>query len=367
MKPVRIIVCYFCTLLISPGLQSQIPNGTWRDHLPYSQGNRLAEYGNRIFCATSGGGLFSYNTSDHSVRKYSKVNGLSDADITAIGYEKQTRTLVIGYMNGNIDLISGDSIINIPDIKRKTISGEKSVNNIFFKDQFAYLACGFGIVLCDLARREIKDSYIFGPGGSQLKVNDIAFDGERLYAATARGIYSANVHDPNLVDFNAWSRLVDLPDPLSEYHYLAWFNDRLFTVYQNPSTGFDEIITISDSGWQVWANSYNDSFGYLGEQQGCLVLSSLLRSKVYDQSEQLIRDVLTYYARYVLYDTKKQLWYADPSSGMVKLDESGAGQVIQPNGPAYRDAGDIDLCNCRFRAGWVGRGKHRQCLKSGRT
>ena len=94
----------------------------------------------------------------------------------------------------------------------KTITGDKSVNNIFFNQTYAYLACGFGVVLVDLNRIVIKDTYFFGPGGSQIKVNDITFDGTYLYAATIEGIYKADHRNPNLVDYNAWSRLTTLPD-----------------------------------------------------------------------------------------------------------------------------------------------------------
>ena len=47
--------------------KAQIPNGAWRDHLPYNDGKRLAEGGNKIFCSTSGGALFSFNVQDNSI------------------------------------------------------------------------------------------------------------------------------------------------------------------------------------------------------------------------------------------------------------------------------------------------------------
>jgi hypothetical protein len=356
---------YFALSLVSRQGYSQIPNGAWRDHLPYNQGKRLTENGDRIFCVTSAGSLFSYNLRDGSIKKHSKVNGLSDADISTIGYSDFTQTFVIGYKNGNIDLIINDSVINIPDIKRKMIMGEKSVNNVFFHEKYAYLACGFGIVLCDLTRREISDTYFFGPGGTQINVNDITSDGIYLYAATKEGIYKAAIDDPNLVDFNAWQHLGNLPDPDSEYRFVAWFGNRIFTVYSNPVSGFDDIITLDDSSWKVWDKSYPDKFGYLGEQRGYLIFSSSLRTKVYGSQEELLRDNLTYYSQYALYDSKHGLWYADPESGLLKLDSSGNGKVLTPDGPAYRDVGDIEILNGNLWAGggteaskWTGYGAY---------
>ena len=194
-------------------VQGQIPEGDWRDHLPYNQAKRLAEAENKIYCATSGGGLFSFHLQDNSLQKYSKVMGLSDADVSIIGYSTERKILFIGYSNGNIDLVKNDSIINIPDIKLKSIVGDKTLNNLFFRGDYVYIASGFGIVLCDMIKQEIRDTYQFGEGGGQIRVNDITFDGQFLYAATDQGIYKADIDNPNLVDYNAWEKLVSLPDP----------------------------------------------------------------------------------------------------------------------------------------------------------
>jgi hypothetical protein len=346
-------------------IMAQIPNGAWRDHLPYNQGKKLAEFNNRLYCATASGGLFSYGLSDHSIQKHSKVNGLSDAEVSTIGYSKVMGILVIGYGNGNIDLVKDNQVINIPDVKIKMISGEKSINNISFYNNLAFLACGFGIVICDLEKFEIKDTYIFGPAGTQIFVNDIVFDGQFIYAATHKGIYKADYIHANLVDFNAWIRMGNVPDEDCPYRFLAWFDNRLFTVYHNPATELDEIITISGSGWSIWEYSYPDIYNYLGEQNGFLIFSSRLRTKVYDALNQPVRDVVTYYANHALWGSHQDLSYADPVAGLVRLDKNGNGQVICPEGPAYRDVGDIEIKGGKLWAGggtnnskWAGYGAY---------
>jgi ligand-binding sensor domain-containing protein len=334
-------------------LRAQIPNGTWRDHLPYNDGKRLADGGSRIFCSTSGGALFTYNVNDNSIEKHSKVNGLSDADISCIAFRPEFQTLIIGYNNGNLDLMKNDSVYNIPDIKRKIIVGEKSINSFFFRDNYAYLACGFGIVLVDMIRHEIKDTYMFGDGGSQIKVNDITFDGQFLYAATEGGIYKADISNPNLVDYNAWQKLQTLPDKNAFYPFLAWHGNRLFTVYHNPVSQHDDILVVDNNTWQVWAKSQNDYFGFLGEQAGKLVVCSSGHTSLYDQDDKLVREVSSYYARHAIVDSKDGLWYADPVSGLVKITETGTGVTICPNGPAHRTAGDMDARSGKL---WIGGG-----------
>lgn len=327
--------------------------GAWRDHLPYGHGKKLAEFDDRIFCSTQDGSLYSYSVKDKSIKKHSKINGLSDADISTIGASESTKTFLIGYQNGNIDLIRNDTVINIPDIKRKMIMGEKSVNNVYFMGRFGYLACGFGIVVCDLINLEITDTYLFGPNGSHMYVNDITSDGTYIVAATSRGIYKARLDDPNLLDFNAWTRVIYLPDPDADYPCIVSFNNLLFTVYRNTISGNDEVISFDDTGWESWPHNYDTHYEYMGEQDGFLKLSSSGRTKVFSPSETPEKDVVTYYARNVHIDSKGTLWYAALFGGLVMLDAEGRGSVFVPEGPVFREAGDIEAFNGRV---WIGAG-----------
>jgi len=64
----------------------------------------------------------------------------------------------------------------MPDIKRKRISGIKTINSIFIEGAKAFLACYFGIVEIDLYKYEVKDSYFFGAGGTAIQVNDVTVE-----------------------------------------------------------------------------------------------------------------------------------------------------------------------------------------------
>ncbi|MBN2812431.1 MAG: T9SS type A sorting domain-containing protein [Bacteroidales bacterium] len=361
----RMIFCFLVYMASHVPAVSQIPTGTWRDHLPYKHGSRLAEYNQRIFCATSDGSLFSYGINDNSLKKHSKVNGLSDAGISTIACSPDQKTLFIGYSNGNIDLVRNDSVINLPDIKRKMIIGDKSIRNVYFRDNIAYLASGFGIVVCDLLRKEISESYYFGPGGSQIAVNDITSDGIRLFAATEGGVYSAEIEGTNLLDFNSWIKLSVLPDPETSYRFLAWYNNKLFTVYPNPMTRKNEIITVDSEEWEVWENTPGDTVLYLGEQNGHLVLSAGDGIWIYDPAGAKVRELLSYYARHALLDATANVWYAHPEEGLLRVWEDGSGVIMAPDGPAFLDVGDIEIENGQLWAGggnfaskWTGYGAY---------
>ncbi len=335
----------------SINLFAQIPNGSWRDHLPYSNVRSLTEVNNKIFCATTGG-LFSFDKSDNSLQKYSKVNGLADVSITAINYDEKMQTLLVCYENGNIDLIKNDSIVNIPDIKRKVIVGEKIINSIFFIDDYAYLACGFGIVVLDMQKKEIKDSYLFGPMGSQIFVNDIAYDGENILASTNQGIYSAPINSPNLVDYNYWSKINNLPDPDAEYKFMVYFGGNILAIYQNPSTSRSDIIESNSIGWSVWSPE-QINYRLLDIQNDNLVVVSDYNSQVFSHTFNIIYQKGTNYPQYALYDKAKNLWIADRENGLLKSVNGGLDNGIYPDGPKYPDVTELVYSNGNI---WVATG-----------
>jgi hypothetical protein len=128
--------------------------GQWRLHVPFNSGIGVAEGNGKVYCATRYG-MFSYTKGDASVERLSRINGLSDFNVSVLRYSPQQNILVLAYDNSNIDLILGDnSIYNIPDIFRKNIVGNKTINDITFVDHYAYLSCGFGIVQMDLKKKE---------------------------------------------------------------------------------------------------------------------------------------------------------------------------------------------------------------------
>ncbi len=331
----------------------QIPSRTWRDHLSYTHATRLAEVDNKIYCATEGG-LFSYNKSDNSIQKYSKVNGLSDIGISTMGYSETYHSLVVCYSNGNIDIIrvKADSVINVSDIKRKLILGDKSIYNIFFYNQYAYLSCGFGIVLLDLQKSEIKDTYQFGDLGNQIGVNAVAVMNQNIYATTNQGIYKADINSPNLVDYTYWERLSNVPEIGAEYKSVAFYAGKLLAYYYNSVTGFDEIIEFDDSNWSVWSNYSPDYFRTIHVSNNYLIVISTYRTQVYDTLNNPVAGAGTIYPQYAIYDRDHILWIADPETGLRRLDQ-WLTDGDAPNGPKYNDVGELQYLNGRL---WVAAG-----------
>ena len=120
-------------LLFPFWLQAQdVSIGGWKDYLSYSSASYIAEANDVIYCVANGG-LFFIQKKDNSINRISKITGLSDVDIKQIAYSYELDATIIVYENCNVDILIDNSIINISDIKRKEILGNKEVNNITIK------------------------------------------------------------------------------------------------------------------------------------------------------------------------------------------------------------------------------------------
>ena len=198
-------VIFFLSSVIS-ALSSfaQPPIGYWREHLNYQSTIQVLK-GDKIYCATPNN-LFSIDGTNE-LERYSKINGLSEMGVSCIGWDDFTQQLIIAYNNSNVDVMKGSDIQNISDIKRSTISGNKTINSIYCKNGLAYLSSGLGIILVDLIKFEIKDTWLIGSNGNQIKANAFTSDGVYFYAATDEGVKKAAINSNNLADYHNWINL----------------------------------------------------------------------------------------------------------------------------------------------------------------
>ena len=93
---------------------------SWEIYTSYNDITEIEPAGNLVFALASNG-LFSYHIKDGSVTTYDKANTLSDFDINHIAWNKNTKKLVITYINGNIDLLdTNGNAVNISSYQKAT-------------------------------------------------------------------------------------------------------------------------------------------------------------------------------------------------------------------------------------------------------
>ena len=164
-------------LLGGGAAHAQRPVGQWELIAPGTTALRLVEANNAVYVAGAYG-LFKYDLTDNSVRVLSKQDGLAGVVVAALAYDETTGLIVIGYRDANIDLLDPrtNRIVNVADVERRTIVGAKSINNIATHDGQAFLACTFGIVVLDLRRFEIVDSYVGLDNGQNISIGSMGWE-----------------------------------------------------------------------------------------------------------------------------------------------------------------------------------------------
>lgn len=229
--------------LMSVWLSAQIPIGTFRDHLAYNRFYSVAVADDYVYAAGESGIMYldksQLSSSSVNAMKWSKSDGLSDVNISKIAYYRQYDCLVVAYANGNLDLIMGDQLTNVPDVKNKQMVASKVVQQILFQNQYCYLVYQFGVIVLDLSNYLIKDTW-YTNTYSDLVLHNMAMSGERIYLATSEGIYSIDAQNPAIADFGEWQKENVFGN--LDYNFVVWFDGKLY-VNRNSH--------LHDAQWQL--------------------------------------------------------------------------------------------------------------------
>lgn len=334
------------------------PIGGWSIHLPYYQCKTVTGSATHIWSATDNS-LFRVSRSDQSMEVITKIEGLSDLTIGALEYNSGNGVLVVGYQNGNIDLIKGSKIINLPDVKRSQIVADKSINDIYFIGNLAYLATGFGVVVIDTDREEIKDTYLIGPTGSYIKTYQITSDGNVIYVATSTGISYANINDPFLSNYSSWTQMAGLPTGI--YNTMIFFNNKLVINLSRFEMGMGlnrDSTLYYDFDIAAW--SYIPGFGNGHTVKKLACTSTMMwiadgggliphdTNMVSPGPYYTLGPQAYLFPNDMLPVSNTEIWYADDQKGLVNMTAPYFGFQYRPNGPASIDAAAMDFSDGRM-------------------
>ncbi len=339
---------FLLLLSLNIPLNAQIAVGQWRDHLPYQNGLMVADAGDLIYYAGEDG-LISYHKTDGEIERLSKVEGMSDISYAAIAYSESNKTLVVAYKNTNLDLIQNGRIINIPDIRDRPILGNKTINNIHIDGDRAYLACGFGIVVVDIVRNEIRETYFIGDQGTAINVIDISSSPTQLFACTENGVMWAPKTGVNLLDFANWNRFEDLPT--GRYNATTFFDGRLYVNLTD--TPRDTLYYRHNSEWRYLDTTYGDQLRRLESADDRLLLIRTGSTIEYDQSLQRLRLVAEYLPglwglpNHATYDFNGNLWIADRVHGLIRYGQDFSVGRVLVNGPSSTSSFNISVWDNR--------------------
>ena len=338
--------------------QDGVSIGNWRTHLPYQKVIGVQVVGNKIYAATQYE-LFYFDKDDNSINILNKINGLSDIGISTIGYNESQRKLFVAYTNANIDLIDVDgNIKNMTDIKDKSIMGNKNINHVYFQDDLAYVACGFGIVVFDLKKEEVKDTYYIGNQGDAVNVTDVAFFNGRIYACTDDGVYYAAQNAPNLANYAAWHFDNSLIHPHLAYTEMEVFGGKLLLNYDG---GFNADTLFVHNGVQ-WGYFNKEDVSQKLELRACkdcLLVTNKYHTSVFDLNFNQFLSIHhpgeSIEPLSTALDGNGNYWIGDTKRGLVMTSDGWDNRDVKPNGTASKNVFELQACGEQV---WIATGGH---------
>ncbi|RYZ35480.1 MAG: hypothetical protein EOP49_33470, partial [Sphingobacteriales bacterium] len=319
----------------------QHPIGTWRSYPSYNGSVSIATNGTRIFAA-SDQSFFVFNVSQDEMVPYSKSGGMADVGVSFVDYDQTTGTTIIVYTNTNIDLFKDETFFNIPDIKNRSITGLKRINGIYTENGLSYLATSFGIIVVNLAKKEIKETYSFVENSQNIEVMALSATSNELFAVTPKGVYKANKNNLNLQAFSSWQLIVaktNLKD-------LCTFNDTVIVQTTDTALG-DSLFAINNNALSFIYRSDIEITGIDSQAKALFVseyrpLNFNGRVRKLDNNYQIIDSFNTFGKPLqvkVLLDSST--WVADANAGLARREWVLASTIRNPQGPV--DPGGFDI------------------------
>lgn len=328
MKKLTLVVVLLCFYYLPFG---QSPIGQFSSHIPLHSFYSVAVADDYIYAATNNGlMLLDKSTLAEdvpAVSSWSKVDGLSDIDISKIAFDKESNTLIISYDNGNLDFVKENKLYNIRDVKDKSISGSKKVSGIHTYGNKGYLVYPFGVVVIDLNSLLILDTWFTKLGNTQYISYDIAQTDERYYVSTDRGIFSISRQSGNPANFQEWQ--FESTGGEKAYDQLCYFGGMLLANY-NASDGQDSddtLYILNNGEWMPTTIHFFD-LRSMHENGSELALTGWDQVQVYDTNLNKIYTAFWYdeNSRYPdIWEAQideDNIWSADKVYGLVQANRT---------------------------------------------
>ena len=315
----------------------------WEDFYSYNNVKDFIKIDNIIY-AIADNAAFIYNINNNEINKISSVHGLSGKETTSIYYSATTNRFVIGYLSGLIEIIDENGKITIAnDIERLDITGQKQINHISEFENNLYLSTPFGIVQYDIENLNFGDTYYIGDNSSAVFVNQTAIIDEVIYAASENGIYTANIQNPNLIDFNNW-----LHSENGKFKAITAFSNKVYTardknLYEVTGTSLQPIKSFSQSVIDLKASTAYLTISTLNK---AIVLNSSLNT-----SFEEIPTTDYNFSLHTAFADEDQIYLATTTFGILQTSLGSSSYIeIHPVGPSSNKIFSITAQNNQL---WV--------------
>ena len=248
------------SIYLQVSAQSSIgPLGQWREHY----NNKTVLYvakGDNLYGATTNQ-IFKIDAKNN-IQFLGKSNGLHEIEIAAIAWDPTQSQLMIAYKNCNIDIVKGDEIFSIADIYLSKVYANKKINSIQILGPWALVSTYFGIVVVDLIKHEIKDTWFANNNRQATITYQTVTTADSLYALTEEGLFSTALKNYYITS-NQWKKI----NGYSNIKKISSFNN---TVYAIGNKNIYQLPIITPI-YQTSIDSINNAFA---NKEGLYIIQS---------------------------------------------------------------------------------------------
>ena len=233
-------------MMLCLALHCQSAIGKFSTHIPLHSFHSLAVTDDYVYAAAENGLMLlqksTMNDDRPATSSWTKVDGLSDVDINKVYYDVETKTLIVSYINGNLDFIKDDKLFNINNIKERQISSSKELSEIHCSDGLAYLVYPFGVVIINIDELLIEDTWFTKTSNVMYHAYDFAITATDYVISTDKGIFSISRSYVNPANFGEW-RLAPETSGV-EFRQLCYFGETLFAVRKPDILAEETLYTL---------------------------------------------------------------------------------------------------------------------------
>jgi hypothetical protein len=344
-------------------VEGQIATESWQDQSNYTRSVDVASEGalTLVACETAVYGMLLDDSGlpTGELQRFGKSQGLSRADIVAVALAGENQWAIVAYSEGTFDLIGLDAdgtlseVLTVVDLAEADLLGDKQPRNLVVVDDRLLICTDIGVVEFDLVALEVRDTWKLEKAGSLLSVRSIVREGDRWWAATNQGVWSAEVGAPFLGNPASWEQeggllSLGVADVLD---IVTLGSGQIVVAEQREGPDAVWLRSMSDGGWSNVSQDMNEEWRQLTAFEDRFWATTpygFMSWNGQGEPGDLVGQVGPVFMQpSAIAATDNGLWLANGHTGAFRLDFEGGGYdgPIAPNGPLTNSCFRMDAWN----------------------
>jgi ligand-binding sensor domain-containing protein len=200
MKSLKVFVIFFLLQITISAQQLEI----WKNYTNTNEVRKIAVSGSSLWAATSGG-LYKYDLNTKGFTTYTKSEGLSSQDLTALAIDKNG-LIWVGSSEGYINVLnpSEGTVQKIYDIYNSSKT-QKGINDLLVSGDTLFISHDFGLSLINTTTSTFMDNVIkFGSLQTESEVISVSRSSQ-IYACLSAGLAIQIAGSTSLYAPDSWN------------------------------------------------------------------------------------------------------------------------------------------------------------------